>query len=129
MTHNSNFCPGFHKAVELIGKRWSGAIVREMMAGAVRFTDLMHAIPDLSERMLCARLRALEEEGIVQRRVIGVPMRVEYHLTEKGSDLREVFAAVGLWADRWIGREEPTLHPERSEGSCQSTQDPSLRSG
>ena len=122
MTHNSNFCPEFHKAVELIGKRWSGAIVREMMAGAVRFTDLMHAIPDLSERMLCARLRALEEEGIVQRRVIGVPMRVEYHLTEKGSDLREVFAAVGQWAYRWIGRESLTPlpepdppHPERSE--------------
>ena len=113
MTHNSNFCPEFHKAVELIGKRWSGAIVREMMAGAVRFTDLMHAIPDLSERMLCARLRALEEEGIVQRRVIGVPMRVEYHLTEKGSDLREVFAAVGQWAYRWIGREGVTPHPER----------------
>ena len=105
MAHNSNFCPEFHKAVELIGKRWSGAIVREMLAGATRFTDLMHAIPDLSERMLCARLRALEEEGIVERRVLGVPMRVEYHLTEKGRDLQGVFAAVGAWADRWIGRE------------------------
>jgi len=104
MTYHSNFCPEFHKAVELIGKRWSGAIVHEMMAGAIRFTDLMHAIPDISERMLCARLRALEEEGIVERRVIGVPMRVEYHLTEKGRDLRAVFAAVGEWADRWSGR-------------------------
>jgi DNA-binding HxlR family transcriptional regulator len=104
MTRNSNFCPEFRKAVELIGKRWSGAIVREMMAGATRFTDLMHAIPDLSERMLCARLRALEGEGIVERRVFGVPIRVEYHLTEKGRDLRAVFAAVGEWADRWIGR-------------------------
>ena len=101
MSHNSNFSPAFHHAVELIGKRWSGAIVREMMGGATRFTDLMHAIPELSERMLCARLRALEEEGIVERRVLGVPMRVEYHLTEKGRDLREVFAAVGAWADRW----------------------------
>ena len=104
MAHSSNFCPQFHRAVELIGKRWSGAIVREMMAGAIRFTDLMHAIPDISERMLCARLRALEQEGIVERRVLGVPMRVEYHLTEKGRDLRGVFAAVGEWADRWIGR-------------------------
>ena len=111
MTHNSNFCPQFHQAVELIGKRWSGAIVREMMAGAVRFTDLMHAIPDLSERMLCARLRALEEEGIVERRVIGVPMRVEYHLTEKGGDLRDVFAAVGQWADRWIGGRSEEVSP------------------
>jgi DNA-binding HxlR family transcriptional regulator len=104
MTHNSRFCAEFHRAVELIGKRWSGAIVREMMAGAFRFTDLMQAIPDLSERMLCARLRMLEEEGIVERRVVGVPVRVEYHLTEKGRDLRGVFAAVGEWADRWNGR-------------------------
>jgi DNA-binding HxlR family transcriptional regulator len=103
MTYNSQFCPEFHRAVELIGKRWTGAIVRELMAGAIRFTDLMHAIPDISERMLCARLRALEEEGIVERRVAGVPVRVEYHLTEKGSDLRGVFAAVGEWADRWSG--------------------------
>jgi DNA-binding HxlR family transcriptional regulator len=105
MTYDSNFRPEFHQAVELIGKRWSGAIVREMMAGAIRFTDLMHAIPDLSERMLCARLRALEQEGIVERRVLGVPVRVEYHLTEKGRDLRGVFAAVGEWAERWIGRQ------------------------
>jgi DNA-binding HxlR family transcriptional regulator len=104
MSHNSNFCPQFHKAVELIGKRWSGAIVREMLAGATRFSDLIHAIPDLSERMLCARLRALEEEGIVERQVLGMPMRVEYHLTVKGRDLQAVFAAVGQWADRWIGR-------------------------
>ena len=103
MTHNSNFCPDFHRAVELIGKRWSGAIVREMLAGATRFTDLVHAIPDLSERMLCARLRALEEEGIVERRVQpDAPGRVEYRLTEKGTDLQRVFAAVGEWADRWV---------------------------
>ena len=102
MSHNSNFCPEFHRAVELIGKRWSGAIVREMMAGATRFTDLMHAIPDISERMLCARLRALEEEGILQRRVLGAPPRVEYVLTDKGQDLQGVFAAVGAWADRWV---------------------------
>lgn len=109
MTYRSNFSPDFHRAVELIGKRWSGAIVREMMAGATRFTDLRHAIPDLSERMLCARLRALELEGIVERRVLGVPVRVEYHLTEKGRDLGPVFAAVGVWAERWNGpKREPS---------------------
>ena len=102
MAHNSNFCPGFHKAVELIGKRWSGAIVREMLAGATRFSDLMRAIPNLSERMLCARLRGLEQEGIVERRVYpGTPGRVEYHLTPKGADLQRIVTAVGEWADRW----------------------------
>jgi DNA-binding HxlR family transcriptional regulator len=105
MSHKSNFCPHFHRAVELIGKRWSGAIVREMLAGATRFTDLVHAIPDLSERMLCARLRGLELEGIVERRVYPeTPGRVEYHLTEKGVELQRVFDAVGEWAGKWQDR-------------------------
>ncbi len=103
MSHDSNFCPDFHKAVELIGRRWSGAIVREMLAGAHRFTDLLHAVPDLSERLLCARLKSLEEEGIVERRVYPeTPVRVEYHLTDKGRDLRPVFETIDRWADRWV---------------------------
>jgi DNA-binding HxlR family transcriptional regulator len=104
MSHNSNFCPDFHKAVELIGRRWSGAIVRELLAGASRFTDLRDAIPDISDRMLCARLRELEVEGVLARQVHAeTPVRVEYHLTEKGLALKSVVAAIGDWADRWSG--------------------------
>jgi DNA-binding HxlR family transcriptional regulator len=103
MSYNSNFCPDFHKAVELIGRRWSGAIVREMLAGASRFTDLHDAIPDISDRMLCTRLRELEAEGVVARRVYGEPpVRVEYLLTEKGQALKHVVAAIGDWADKWM---------------------------
>jgi DNA-binding HxlR family transcriptional regulator len=102
MSHNSNFCPEFHKAIELIGRRWSGAIVREMLAGTSRFTDLHDAIPDISDRMLCARLRELEAAGVLARQVSGeTPVRVEYHLTDKGLALRSVVAAIGDWADRW----------------------------
>jgi DNA-binding HxlR family transcriptional regulator len=102
MSHNSNFSPDFHKAVELIGRRWSGAIVRELLAGASRFTELHDAIPDISDRMLCARLRELEAEGVVARQVSGeAPVRVEYLLTDKGLGLRSVIAAIGDWADRW----------------------------
>ena len=102
MPHDSNFCPGFHKAVELIGRRWSGAIVREMLGGATRFGELRDAIPDLSERMLCARLRELELEGVVSRQVHAeTPVRVEYRLTDKGRALQGVVAAIGAWADRW----------------------------
>jgi DNA-binding HxlR family transcriptional regulator len=102
MTYNSNFCPDFHRAVELIGKRWSGAIVREMMGGATRFSELRTAIPDISYRMLCARLKALEAEGIVERQVFPeTPVRVEYQLTNKGRALKMVFAAIGAWADEW----------------------------
>lgn len=102
MSHDSNFCPDFHKAVELIGRRWSGAIVREMLAGASRFTDMHDAIPEISDRMLCARLRELEAEGVVERRVYGeTPVRVEYQLTEKGRALKDVVAAIGVWAGKW----------------------------
>jgi DNA-binding HxlR family transcriptional regulator len=102
MSHCSNFCPEFHRAVELIGKRWTGAIVREMLGGATRFSELRDAIPDISDRMLCARLKGLEEEGIVSRNVYPeTPVRVEYQLTPKGQALQRVFAAVGEWADHW----------------------------
>lgn len=102
MSHNSNFCPDFHRAIELIGKRWSGSIVREMLTGACRFSELRGAIPDISDRMLCARLKGLEEAGIVERRVYAeTPVRVEYGLTEKGRALEKVFMAVGDWVDTW----------------------------
>src|SRR5262245_45900307 len=102
MGYNSHFCPDFHRAVELIGQRWSGAIVREMLAGARRFTELRHAIPDISDRMLCARLKDLEEQGIVERRVFAeTPVRVDYQLTDKGRALEQVFCAIGQWAYKW----------------------------
>jgi DNA-binding HxlR family transcriptional regulator len=104
MLHDSNFCPDFHRAVEFIGKRWSGSIVREMLNGPRRFTELRGAIPDISDRMLCARLKGLEQEGIVERRVYPeTPVRVEYQLTEKGRALEKVFAAIGEWADAFPG--------------------------
>src|SRR5262245_34705475 len=103
MSHNSNFCPDFHRAVELIGKRWTGAIIRELLAGTCRFSELRGSIPDISDRMLCARLRGLEEEGIVERLVHAeTPVRVEYQLTGKGRELQQVFAAVDRWAGKWV---------------------------
>ena len=59
------FCPYYHHAVELIGRRWTGAILRAMLVGVSRFTDLTEAIPGLSDRMLSERLKTLEAEGIV----------------------------------------------------------------
>jgi DNA-binding HxlR family transcriptional regulator len=108
MSHDSHFCPDFHQAVELIGRRWSGAIVRELLGGATRFTELRQAIPAISDRMLCARLRELEIEGVVARQVYPEsPSRVEYHLTDKGLALRSVVAAIGEWANRWACPERP----------------------
>src|SRR5215211_2656837 len=86
------FCPVFHRAVELIGRRWTGAIVRALLLGTSRFSELTETIPELSDRMLSERLKELEAEGIVARTVIPVtPVRIEYHLTEKGRALAPVF--------------------------------------
>ena len=101
--HLSAFCPRFHHAVELIGRRWTGAILRALLSGATRFSDLVNAVPGLSDRLLAERLRELEAEGIVTRTVIpAMPVRVEYHLTEKGRALESVMVAVAAWAEDWI---------------------------
>jgi DNA-binding HxlR family transcriptional regulator len=112
MSYNCNFCPHFHKAIELIGRRWSGAILREMLAGARRFTEIRGAIPDISDRMLSERLKELEVEGLVARRAYPeTPVRVEYLLTDKGRDLERVLAAIGDWADHWLeSPRRPTPH-------------------
>lgn len=99
----SPFCPKFHHAVELIGRRWSGAILRALLAGATRYSDITAAIPGLSDRLLSERLREMEAEGIVVRTVIPeMPVRIEYHLTEKGHDLSPVLEAISAWAERWV---------------------------
>ncbi|MGB3305269.1 MAG: helix-turn-helix domain-containing protein [Thermomicrobiales bacterium] len=102
-------CPLFHKAVELVGRRWTGAILSAMLSGATRFTDIVHAVPGLSDRLLSERLKELEAEGIVTRTVHpDTPVRIEYQLTEKGRDLSGVTDAVSGWATRWL---EPSTVP------------------
>jgi DNA-binding HxlR family transcriptional regulator len=98
----SAYCPAFQGAVELIGKRWSGAIVRSMLSGSVRFSDILGQIPGLSDRLLSERLRELEAAGVVKRHVYAeLPVRIEYTLTEKGRELRDIIISVDRWADRW----------------------------
>ena len=105
------FCPNYTKAIEIIGKRWTGAIIRCMLAGATRFSEILGLIPSLSDRLLSERLKELEAEGIVSRRVLpSTPVRVEYRLTEKGMALASVVTAVGAWADRWVAM--PESRPE-----------------
>ena len=96
------FCPQYHHAVELIGRRWTGAILRVLLHGATRFTDLRASVPELSDKMLAHRLRELEAEGIVERRVFPeTPVRIEYGLTAKGRELDEAVRVIEAWADQW----------------------------
>ena len=101
--HISAFCPVYHRAIELIGRRWTGAILRALLSGATRFTDITAAVPGLSDRLLSERLKELEAEGIVTRTVIpATPVRIEYGLTEKGRALSDVMAAISAWAETWL---------------------------
>jgi DNA-binding HxlR family transcriptional regulator len=96
-------CARFHRAVELIGGRWTGAVIQLLLNGRMRFAELRDAIPDISDRMLSERLRELEAEGIVERIVVPeTPVRVEYELTEKGHALEQALASLGKWAERWV---------------------------
>jgi DNA-binding HxlR family transcriptional regulator len=96
-------CPRFHKAVELVGARWTGAIIQLLLPGRARFGELRAAIPEMSDRMLSERLRELEAEGIVERTVIPeVPVRIEYALTDKGRALQSALEAIAKWAERWV---------------------------
>jgi DNA-binding HxlR family transcriptional regulator len=95
-------CPVFHRAVELVGKRWTGAIIRVLMDGPRRFSELLEAVPGLHDRLLSERLRELEAEGIVRRHVYPeTPVRIEYELTPKGHDLDKVISEIERWAHRW----------------------------
>lgn len=100
---DSALCPRYHRAVEIIGRRWSGAILRVMLDGATRFSEIKHAIPDITDKMLSERLKELEAEGLVTRDVRPTtPVRIDYHLTEMGEALRPVLDSIGGWASSWL---------------------------
>jgi len=100
--NGNGVCPHFHAAIELIGKRWTGAILCALTDGPLRFGELVKAVPGLSDRLLSQRLRELEEEGLVEREVeAGTPVRVTYSLTEKGAELDPAISALKAWASRW----------------------------
>ena len=101
-------CGLYHRAVELIGKRWTGAIVLVLLDGPLHFSGIRQLVPELSDRLLSERLKELEAEGVVERRVLdGSPVRVEYRLTEKGEALEPAVRALKQWGREWLSAEEP----------------------
>jgi DNA-binding HxlR family transcriptional regulator len=98
------YCYEFRQAMDVVGSRWSGEILRVLLAGTGRFSQISAAIPGLSDRLLSERLKRFESEGIVKREVDpGPPVRVSYSLTPKGADLVDAFGALSDWAEKWIG--------------------------
>jgi DNA-binding HxlR family transcriptional regulator len=96
-------CALYHRAVELVGKRWTGAILSVLMDGPLRFSEVRQLVPDLSDRLLSERMKELEGEGIVERRVVeGPPSYVEYGLTCKGRALEPALRSLRSWARTWL---------------------------
>ena len=95
-------CPHFHSAVELIGRRWAGAILYALTNGPLHFAELKEAVPGMSDRLLSCRLKELEEAGLVRREVHqGNRVRVSYELTPKGHSLEPVMGGLRDWARQW----------------------------
>lgn len=103
-THTPSLCTRFHRASEIIGRRWTGAIIYVLLQSSPsRFAAIRAAIPGITDRMLSERLRELEHEGIVERTVIPeTPVRVEYAVTRKGRALASTIDAISQWAERWV---------------------------
>ena len=101
--HPPELCARFHRASELIGRRWTGAIIFILLRTRCRFATLRDAIPEITDRMLSERLQELEDEGIVERTVVpDTPVRVEYALTKKGRGLADAMDAIMAWAHKWV---------------------------
>ena len=97
-------CPYYHEAIELIGRRWTGAIVGVLIhRETLRFGEIAEAVPELSDRLLSERMKELEARGVVIRTVRpGRPVRVEYALTEMGQELAPAVHELERWARRWL---------------------------
>lgn len=95
-------CPRVEEAFQLMGKRWTGLIIYQLLNGPMRFGEIENSIP-ISGRLLSERLKDLEKQGIVSRKVYPeVPVRVEYSLTEKGMALKPVLEELQKWAQNYI---------------------------
>ena len=105
--HNAKVCELFHNAIEIIGKRWTGAIISVLFSGPKRFSEFTEAIPELSTRLLTERLKEMEDFGLIRREVSQErPIQVIYSLTEKGEALKPIMESVGKWAHDWNNSEK-----------------------
>jgi DNA-binding HxlR family transcriptional regulator len=95
------YCP-VARACEILADRWTPLIVRELLFGSRHFNELRRGLPRISRSLLVARLRHLEDNGVIERRTGALPNVTEYILTEAGSDLADVIKHLGTWAIKWV---------------------------
>lgn len=95
------FCP-VAMASEVLCTRWTMLVVRELLAGSMRFNDLRRGVPRMSPALLSNRLRELEQMGVIERGTDAEGANPVYRLTEAGHDLKPVVMSVGVWGQRWV---------------------------
>jgi DNA-binding HxlR family transcriptional regulator len=102
MDQSSTLCPRFEKAMRMMGQRWTGLVIYQLLTGPQRFCSIESSLP-ISGRLLSERLKELEHEGIVKREVFPeTPVRIEYSLTEKGMALEPLLRELEKWSQDWI---------------------------
>ena len=105
-SHANSDCPVCRTA-EVVCSKWTMLVIRDLAEGRSRFCELERSLAGISPRTLSLRLRALEEEGIVERKTYPeVPPRVEYALTEKGRALLPIVEDMRDFGRRWLGADE-----------------------
>jgi len=96
------FCP-VAMAAEILGSRWTIVLLRELCAGSTRFNDLRRGVPRMSPALLSKRLKQLEAQGVVVRRLVQKrPEIYEYILTKAGEELKSIIMTIGFWGQRWV---------------------------
>jgi DNA-binding HxlR family transcriptional regulator len=99
----SSMCPRYEASMELLGKKWTGLIIRVLLGGPRRFKDIKEQIPEMSDRVLSERMKELEDAQILIRKVFPeTPVRIEYELTPKGKSLEPVIKAIQQWGESWM---------------------------
>jgi DNA-binding HxlR family transcriptional regulator len=99
----SKMCPKYEHAIDLLGKRWTGLIIRVLLDGPKRFKEIKAQIPEMSDRILTERMKELEQQEIVIRNVYPEkPVRIEYTLTKKGVALQPVIESIQSWGESWM---------------------------
>ncbi|MEW9674188.1 winged helix-turn-helix transcriptional regulator [Ammoniphilus sp. 3BR4] len=99
----SSMCPRYEAAMELLGKKWTGLIIRVLLGGPKRFKEIKEQIPEMSDRVLSERMKELEDAEVLTRKVYPeTPVRIEYELTPKGKSLEPVIQAIQHWGEQWL---------------------------
>ncbi|CAM3586807.1 helix-turn-helix domain-containing protein [Paenibacillus lupini] len=96
-------CPKYEAAADILGKKWTGLIIRVMLGGPKRFKEIKEQIPEMSDKMLTDRMKELESQNIIKRTVYPeMPVRIEYELTPKGRELQPVIESIQNWGEHWM---------------------------